>query len=86
MEVVTTIIPSMFGLLLVVGCGRGLHVPGRETQVGFCVVGSLDILLSRKSQILFPLSGVAVAILGVCLVSTFNVSRSLEVRPFCFHH
>ena len=36
-------------------------------------------------KFMYLLLGVAVAILGVCLVSTFNVSRSLEVRHFCFH-
>jgi hypothetical protein len=75
-EVVTTIIPSMFGLLPEVGCGRGLPVRGSVTQVCFIDFFVLQRTL-YKLIILSP--GVAVAILGVCLISTFNVSRSLEV-------
>ncbi len=50
------------------------------------LVGISISLLSRLPiKFTSVLSGVAVAILGVCLISTFNVSRSLEVRYIRSH-
>ena len=81
-EVATTIIQSMSGHLRVVGCGRGPPGHGSETLVIFYFPFQFWLSFQRQPVSPHSLVGAAVAILGVCLISTFNVSRSLEVRLF----
>lgn len=46
--------------------------------------GAFALSVNKDAPSLNLLPGIAVAVLGVCLIGTFNVSRSLEVRAFCY--